>query len=50
LEGKNEGELVTDSGPYGGRRSGEEVILDGAMKVNASRAFRCPATDETFRV
>lgn len=42
------GELVTGGGPYGGRRSGEEVMSDGAMKVNASGAFGCPTVDETL--
>ena len=32
------GELAT----YGGRRSGEKVMSDGAIKINASGALRFP--------
>ena len=40
------GELVTHCGAYGGRRSGEEAMSDGAINVNASGALGCPAADE----
>jgi len=40
------GELVTRCVAYGGRRSGEEAMSDGAINVNASGALGCPAADE----
>ena len=43
-EDENVGELAT----YGGTRSGEKVMSDGAIKVNTSRTFDCPGTEKTL--
>ena len=42
------GELVIRCGAYGGRRSAENVMSDGAINVNASGAFGRPGTEGTF--